>query len=48
MQLQEQATGIAQHGANFISSPERRSRGCAVLASGLCGFAVIISHGRHD
>ena len=35
MQLQEQATGIAEHRAGLVSAPERRSRGLAVLANWL-------------
>lgn len=32
MQLQEQAAGVAQNGAGFITAPERCSARCAVLA----------------
>jgi hypothetical protein len=32
MEFEEQATGIAEHGANIIAPPERRRRGRAVLA----------------
>jgi hypothetical protein len=35
MQLEEETAGIAQHGAGFVSSPQRRCRGPTVLADGL-------------
>lgn len=35
MQLQEQATGIAENGARLIAAPERSSAGGAVLADRL-------------
>ncbi len=47
MEFEEQAAGIAENGTDFISSPERRGRGGAVLAGRLCGFPVVSCHGRH-
>ena len=35
MQLQEEATGVAQDGARFVASPQRRSARGAVLADRL-------------
>lgn len=32
VEFEEQATGIAEHGANLVSSPEGSRRGSAVLA----------------
>lgn len=42
MQLEEEATGVAQHGAGFIAAPERGGAGGAVLADRLC---VVVSPG---
>lgn len=48
MQLEEQAAGVAEDRAHLIATPERGGRGAAVLAGGLRGFTVVVSHGRHD
>jgi hypothetical protein len=47
VEFEEQATGIAEHGANLVSSPEGSCRGSAVLARRLCGFAIVSSHCCH-
>lgn len=48
MEFEEKATGIAQHGSGFISSPERRRRSTTILAHGLELRAFLVSHsGRH-
>jgi hypothetical protein len=47
VEFEEQATGIAEHGANLVSSPEGSRRGSAVLARRLCGFAIVSSHCCH-
>lgn len=49
MQLEKQATGIAENSARFIASPERSSGGLTVLAGGLLCLLIGVSrHGRHD
>lgn len=48
VQLEKQAAGVAQDRAHLVASPERRGGCAAVLACGLRGFTVMISHGRHD
>lgn len=35
VKFEEEAAGIAEDGAGLIAAPERRGRGCAVLANGL-------------
>ena len=47
MELEEQATGIAQNGANLIPSPQWCRRGRAVLTYGLYGPTVMISKCCH-
>lgn len=47
VQLEEEAAGVAEDGARLVAAPERRGRRLAVLAGGLCGFAIMVSHGRH-
>jgi hypothetical protein len=47
VEFEEQATGIAEDGADLVSSPERSGRGSTVLARRLCGFAIVSSHCRH-
>jgi hypothetical protein len=42
VQLEEQAAGVAQHGAGLIAAPERGGAGSAVLADRLC---VVVSLG---
>lgn len=50
MQLEEQATGIAQDLASLIAPPERGSRGLAVHTCRLLCLLVTVSccHGCHD
>ena len=43
-ELEEEAAGIAEDGADLVASPERRRRGRAILARRLCSK---FSHGRH-
>lgn len=47
VKLEKQAAGIAEHRAHLVASPERRGGGAAVLACGLHGFTVMVSHGGH-
>lgn len=44
VQLEEQAAGVAQDGANLIAAPERGGAGGAVLADGLL---VVVSESGH-
>ena len=44
VQLEEEATGIAQNRADFVAPPERCGRRGAILTSGLLGFTIIVSH----
>lgn len=49
MQLEKQATGIAEDGARFIAPPKRSGGGLAILAGRLLGLLIGVSrHGRHD
>jgi hypothetical protein len=48
MELEEETAGIAEHSAHLVAAPERRRRRLAVLACRLCGFTIVVSHGRHD
>lgn len=49
VQLEKQATGVAEHGARLIASPERSGGGLTVLAGGLLRLLIGVSrHGRHD
>jgi hypothetical protein len=43
MQLEEQATSVAEDRTDLVSSPERRRRRGAILARRLRGF-VVSSH----
>lgn len=47
VQLEKQAAGIAENRPELISSPERSSRGAAIVAGGLRGFAIVVSGSRH-
>jgi hypothetical protein len=49
MELEEEAAGIAQHGADLVSPPQRSGGGGAILAGGLGDIAIrVSSHGGHD
>lgn len=48
VQLEEEPAGIAQHRTDLVSPPERRGGGGAILAGGLGGVTINISHGCHD
>lgn len=49
MQLEEEATGVAEDGSDLVSPPEGSGGGGAVLAGGLCDVAIRVSrHGGHD
>lgn len=49
MQLEKQATGIAEDCARFIAPPKRSGGGLAILAGRLLCLLIGVSrHGRHD
>lgn len=49
MEFEEKTTGIAENGAEFISTPERRGRGTTILAHGLRLKVILVSQGsRHN
>lgn len=48
MEFEEKTTGIAENGAEFVSTPERRGRGTTILAHGLRLKVSLVSQGsRH-
>lgn len=47
VELEKQPTGVAEDGAEFISSPKRGGRSAAVVTGRLRGFAVVVSRSRH-
>jgi hypothetical protein len=47
VQLEEEATGVAEHGTEFIAPPERRCGRTTVLADGLDRRMMVVSYCGH-